>query len=273
MANNDNDTWSCESCTFLNINKDFLCCEVCQAARINDNDYDNEAFEQSVHSTDDSNNKRKQLVVSNHVNVDTNGLINYKKQKFSNVNAIDLTISNYNIKDEVRCINLFSLNIIGTQDNLMTKILNSVKDIEHLKEINEIIQKCYQNDENNIDDVNKLAGKLKSVLNNNIKNILSFSLYWPAFLAALNSPNDSRRRATLEEVCKGHWSWWIRTAGDRYSEASNNHWKTIKKTMTEKGIVIRKLEDEQDHFEVLNFDGVIKCIYDPLTQKLMWYII
>lgn len=203
--NNDNhEEWSCKYCTYINVEND--CCEICGESK-------------------DNNNKKK--FSNTYVNDDNNN----KKQK-----SIDLTKSN-NIKDEVTYINLNSLNIIGSQDNLMTNILNSVKDSKHLEEINEMIQKCYQNTSYNLDDVNVLAEKLKDkgVLTNNKMNIFAFSLYWPAFLAALNSSN-SKRKATFEKVCCGHWSFWIREAGD--PKRKSDHWKIIRNTMIDYGILL-----------------------------------
>ena len=173
---------------------------------------------------------------------------------------------NYNnneiVNNDVLVLN--KMIITGTQDNLLTKILKHLK-AEDRKDINELIQKCNQNNEYNIDLVNQLACKLKNVLSSKIQTILSFSLYWPAFLAALNSQNDSKRRVTLAKVCVGHWSWWIRTAGK--VDRTSDDWKTIHRTMTNYGIDIRTLENEKKQFVVLDILG-LKCIYDPLSKKL-----
>lgn len=171
---------------------------------------------------------------------------------------IDLT---NNEEKNVRYINLKSLNIIGSQDNLMTKILNSVK-VEARRDINKKIQTCYQNNEGNIDDVNLLAWRVKKALPNKLMNLLSFSLYWPSFLATLNSPHDLKRRDTIEKVCieGGHWNWWILTAG--LPQRNSPHWEIIKKNMMSAGIVIRNFEIEKNEFVVLDINGV-KCEFKP----------
>ena len=197
------------------------------------------------HSQNDDNNDKK------------------RKRNYDNDEIVDLTKSVVN-RNDVLVLN--KMIITGTQDNLVTKILKHVK-AEHQQEINELIQECNQNNEYNIDHVNLLACKLKKVLSSNIQTILSFSLYWPAFLAALHSQNDSKRRVTLAQVCIGHWSWWIRTAGNL--KRTSDDWKTVHRTMKDYGIDIRTLENEKKRFVVLDILG-LKCIYDPWSRKLEW---
>lgn len=98
-------------------------------------------------------------------------------------------------------------------------------------------------------------------------NLYAFSLYWAAFLILLNSPRDEERDASLRSVCLGHWSWWIRKAGERTSK----HWITIKKTLTDYGFIIRTLTKERYNFVVFNKHGV-KIEYDASIDKLKWHI-
>lgn len=198
------------------------------------------------HSQNDDNNDKK------------------RKRNYNN-EIVDLTKSVVN-RNDVLVLN--KMIITGTQDNLLTKILKHVKGKDQ-QDINELIQKCNQNNEYNIDLVNQLACKSKDVLSSKIQTILSFSLYWPAFLATLNSQNDSKRHVTLAEVCVGHWSWWIRTAGEM--DRTSDDWKTIHRTMTNYGIDIRTLDNEFKQFVVMDILG-LKCIYDPLSKKLQWEI-
>ena len=186
-----------------------------------------------------------------------------RKRSYSNDEIVDLTKSVVNRND---VLVLSKMIITGTQDNLLAKILKHIK-TKDKHDINELVQNCNQNSEYNIDLVNQLAYKVKDVLSSKIQTILSFSLYWPALLAALNSQSSSRRRETLTKVCLGHWSWWIRKAGD--VRRTSDDWKTIRTTMINYGIDIRTLDDEKKQFVVLDILG-LKCIYDPLSRKLQW---
>jgi len=167
---------------------------------------------------------------------------------------------------------LDSLCVIGTNENLVIKVRKSVSR-GHIDAVNMKIDECMSNHSNNLYLVHELASKLKfpGVLGNKNKNILSFSLYWPAFVTALDNPYESESRRTLQDWCPGHWSWWIKTAGD--PERVSPHWQRIKATMAEgfKGIRmdIRDLSKEKQDFVVFSHNGV-SCTYLACLKKLSW---
>ena len=99
---------------------------------------------------------------------------------------------------------LDSLCVIGTNENLVIKVRKSVSR-GHIDAVNMKIDECMSNHSNNLYLVHELASKLKDpgVLGTKTRNILSFSLYWPAFVTALNNPYESR--STLRDFCRGHW--------------------------------------------------------------------
>ena len=169
-------------------------------------------------------------------------------------------------------IELDSLCVIGTNENLVIKIQNSIKKRVHLDEVNMIIDECMSNRSNNLCFVNKLATKLKDdgVLSTSKMNILSFSVYWPAFVAALNNPYE--RRSILSDECiRSHWEWWIVEAGN--PNRLSDHWRTIKATMMSglqgPRMDIRDLAKERCDVMVFSYNGMT-CTFEHHSKKFQW---
>lgn len=169
-------------------------------------------------------------------------------------------------------VELDSLCVIGTNENLVIKIQNSIKKRVHLDEANMIIDECMRNRSNNLSFVNKLATKLKDtgVLSISKMNILSFSVYWPAFVAALNNPYERRRMSS--DVClRSHWDWWIFEAGNLLR--TSDHWRTIKATMMSglqgPRMDIRNFAQERRDVMVFSYNGMT-CIFQHHIKKFDW---